>query len=197
WMPSVGAIYVNPGIFAYVYFLGLPVIVNLGLFTAPFGDGLNAPPSNEDIGRVAAAVLVHPDDHIGRSYRPTGPALVSPRDAAAAMGRVLGRRVTYRPSTMSAFLKAGTALGISPFDLASIRHYANEIAGGTFAVGAPTHHVEELTGRPAEDFETIARRYFAEPSLVIPGLQVGSKGKTLAFLIKMMLTPVPDLDRWE
>ncbi|HZS58175.1 MAG TPA: NmrA family NAD(P)-binding protein [Gemmatimonadaceae bacterium] len=197
WMPSVDAIYVNPGIFAYVYFLGIPVIVNLGIFTAPFGEGLNAPPSNEDIGRVAAAVLAHPDDHIGRSYRPTGPALISPRDAAAAMARVLGRRVTYRPSTINAFLKAGTALGISPFDLASIRHYANEIAGGTFAVGAPTHHVEELTGRPAEDFETIARRYFAEPSLVVPGLQVGSKRKTLAFLMKMMLTPVPDLDRWE
>ncbi|HKD42880.1 MAG TPA: NmrA family NAD(P)-binding protein, partial [Myxococcaceae bacterium] len=48
WMPSVDAIHVNPGLFAYVYFLGLPAIVHFGMFMAPFGEGLNAPPSNED-----------------------------------------------------------------------------------------------------------------------------------------------------
>ena len=44
---------------------------------------------------------------------------------------------------------------MSPFDLASVRYYFEELAGGTFATGAPTDHVEELTGRVPEDFETI------------------------------------------
>lgn len=197
WIPSVDAVFVNPGIFAYVYFLSLPAIVHFGLFTAPFGDGLNAPPSSEDIGRVAAAVLARPERHVGRSYRPTGPALISPHDAAASMARALGRRVTYKPATMRSFLKAGAALGVPPFALASMRHYVQEIAGGTFAAGAPTGHVEEVTGRPAEDFDTIARRYLAEPSLVAPGLRAGSKLEAIAFLVRMMLARVPDLDRWE
>jgi uncharacterized protein YbjT (DUF2867 family) len=197
WMPSVDAIHVNPGIFAYVYFLGLAAIVHFGMFTAPFGEGLNAPPSNEDIGRVAAAVLASPEGRIGKSFRPTGPALVSPHDAAAAMGKALGRPVRYAPSSLKQFLKAATALGVSPFELTNIRHYAQEIAGGTFAVGAPTDHVEMLTGRPAEDFETIARRYLKQPDLIVPGLRAGTKLDAFLFLARMMFTRVPNLDRWD
>ena len=52
WMPSVDVIHINPGIFAFVYLLGLPMITHFGLLMAPFGDGRNAPPSNEDIARV-------------------------------------------------------------------------------------------------------------------------------------------------
>ncbi|HWL87287.1 MAG TPA: NmrA family NAD(P)-binding protein [Polyangiaceae bacterium] len=197
WMPSVDAIFVNPGLFAYVYFLGLPAIVHFGLLTAPFGEGLNAPPSNEDIGRVASAVLAHPEGRIGKSFRPTGPALISPGDAAASMGRALGRRVVYKQATMHAFSKAAIASGVTPFELASIRRYLEELAGGTFATGAPTGHVEELTGRPADDFDTVARRYFAEPSLIAPGMHTGSKFEAIAFLVRMMFARVPDLDRWE
>jgi uncharacterized protein YbjT (DUF2867 family) len=197
WMPSVDVIHVNPGIFAYVYFLGLPAIMHFGMFVAPLGEGLNAPPSNEDIGRVAAALLANPRGRIGKSFRPTGPVLISPHDAAAAMGRALGRPVRYVPSSMKQFLKAATALGVSTFELTSIRHYLQEIAGGAFAVGAPTDHVEMLTGRPAEDIETIARRYLEQPDLIIPGLRAGTKLGAFLFLARMMLTRVPDFARWE
>jgi len=197
WMPSVDAIHVNPGIFAYVYFLGLASIVHFGMLMAPFGEGLNAPPSNEDIGRVAAALLANPEGRIGKSYRPTGPALISAHDAAAAMGRALGRRVRYVPSTIPQFVKAATALGVSPFELTNIRHYLQEIAGGTFAIGAPTDHVEMLTGRPAEDFETIARRYIQKPDLIAPGLRAGTKLGAIFFLVRMLLTRAPDFERWD
>jgi hypothetical protein len=197
WMPSVDVIYVNPGIFAFTYFLGLRAIVNFGVLTLPYGEGRNAPPSNEDIGRVAAAVLASPEGKAGKYYRPTGPALITPHDAAAAMSRALGRRVVYKAASIKSFMKAASALGVSTWELSSIRHYAAEVAGGTYAVGAPTGHVEELTGRPAEDFESIARRYFAEPDRVTPGLTAGSKLDGLAFLARMMLARAPDCDRWE
>ena len=197
WMPSVDAIHVNPGLFAYVYFLGLPAIVHFGMFMAPFGEGLNAPPSNEDIGRVAAALLANPEGRVGKSFRPTGPALISPHAAAAAMGKALGRRVRYVPSSMKQFLKAATAQGVPPFELANIRHYLPELAGGTYAAGAPTDHVEMLTGRPAEDIETIARRYIKQPDLIAPGLRAGTKLGAFLFLARMMFTRVPDFDRWE
>ena len=197
WMPSVDVIHVNPGIFAYVYFLGLAPILHFGMLTFPFGEGLNAPPSNEDIGRVAAAVLASPAGRIGKSFRPTGPALISPHDAAAAMGKALGRKVRYVPSSLKQYLKAATALGVSPFELTNMRHYAQEMAGGTYAIGAPTDHVEMLTGRPAEDFETIARRYLKQPELIVPGLRAGTKLGAVLSLVRMMFTRVPNFDRWD
>ncbi len=94
------------------------------------------------------------------------------------------------------FLKAATAQGVSAFEIAHIGFYFEEIRGGTYAVGAPTDHVQEICGRPPESFETIARRYIAQPDLIFPGLRAGTKLEALAFMVKMMLTRAPDLDRW-
>jgi NAD(P)H dehydrogenase (quinone) len=197
WMPSVDVIHVNPGLFAFTYFFGLRAIVHFGMLMGPFGEGKNAPPSNEDVGRVAAAVLARPEGRIGKCYRPTGPQLITAQDAAAAMSRALGRRVVYKPASLTSFLKAAIAGGIPPFELANTRHYVAELAGGAFAVGAPTGHVEELTGRPAEDFESIARRYLADPDLIAPGMRAGTRLGAFAFLARMLFTRVPDFDRWE
>ena len=198
WMPTVDVIYVNPGPFAFVYLLSLPMIVHLGMLPLPFGNGLNAPPSNEDIGRVAARLLADPGPHVGKCYRPTGPTLVSPQDVAEILTGVVGRKVKYQDIPLKMFIKAATAQGLATtFDIASIRYYAQDLRGGTFAIGAPTTHVEEITGAPPESFETIARRYVARPDLILPGLQTGTKFSTLAFMLKMMLTRSPDLDRWE
>ena len=198
WMPTVDVIYVNPGLFAFLYLLSLPMIVHLGMLPLPFGDGLNAPPSNEDIGRVAAGLLADPAPHVGKCYRPTGPELVSPTDVAEILTGVVGRKVKYQDIPLKMFLKAATAQGLATiFDIASIRYCAQDLRGGTFAVGAPTTHVEEITGTPPESFETIARKYIAQPDLIVPGLRAGTKLGTLAFMLKMMLTRAPDLDRWE
>ena len=96
WMPSVDVVHINPGLFGVMYLLGLPAIAHFGQFMAPFGDGLNAPPSNEDIARVATGVLADPATHIGKTYRPTGPELISPQDVAGTLGHVLGRKVSYK-----------------------------------------------------------------------------------------------------
>src|SRR5262249_8403726 len=97
----------------------------------PFGEGLNAPPSNEDIGRVATAVLANPEGRIGKTFRPTGPTLISPHDAAAAMGKALGRAVRYVPNSLKQFTQAATATTVSPFDLASMRDNEQALAGCT------------------------------------------------------------------
>jgi len=197
WMPTVDIIYVNPGIFAFMYLFGLPAIVHFGMLVGPWGDGLNAPPSSEDIGSVAAGVLAEPSPHIGKCYRPTGPKLISPHDVAAVLTDVVGRKVKYQDVSIKMFLKAATAQGVSAFEIAHLRFYFEELRGGTYAVGAPTDHVQEICGRPPEPFETIARRYIAQPDLIAPGLRAGTKLGALAFIVKMMLTRAPDLDRWE
>lgn len=197
WMPSVGVIHLNPGLFAFTYLLGLPAIVHLGKLMLPFGDGLNAPPSNEDIGHVAAELVANPDTRIGRSFRPTGPEAITPQQAADTLGRVLGRNVTYQHTSVKMFAKAAAALGSPTFEITNVRHYAAELAGGTFAIGAPSGHVEELCGRPSEDFETIARRYVANPELITPGLSAGSRLGAIALLARIARTRIPDLDTWD
>lgn len=197
WMPTVDVIHLNPGLFAFTYFFGLPAAAHFGRLMLPFGEGLNAPPSNEDIASVAAAVLAQPEGHIGRFYRPTGPRLLSGYDAAEIVGRLLGRPVRYQDVPTWMFAKAAKAQGFSNFEIAQLRHYAQEIRGGTYEVGAPTDHVEQVCGRPAEDFETTARRYIRNPWLVHPRLKTGSKREAVQLMLKTMLTRVPDLDRWE
>src|SRR6201997_668242 len=85
--PDVGHTIVNPGFFADDYMVMMRSAANLGVFPWVFGDSRNAPPSNEDIARVAVAALIDPKRHAGRRYRPTGPELLGAED----MGRAIGR----------------------------------------------------------------------------------------------------------
>ncbi len=197
WMPSVDVVHINPGLFGVMYLLGLPAIAHFGQFMAPFGDGLNAPPSNEDIARVATGVLADPAAHIGKTYRPTGPELISPQDIAGILGNVLGRKVSYKDVPYKTFSKAAVAQGFQLFDIAQLRHYAADLRSGAFAVGGPTNHVLEVSGQAPEDFETMARRYINDPSRIYPAVKIGTKAQAIGFLLKMLATKAPDLDAWE
>lgn len=192
WMPDVGVIHLNPGIFAYTYHLTLPITRRLGILPLPFGRGQNAPVSERDIGRCAAALLDRPATYVGTSWRPTGPQLLDGDDVARILSRVLERPVRYQPTSITMFAKAARAQGFADFDTFNVRHYAEEVAQGAFAVGAPTDHVARLTGDPAEPFEQTARRYAADVSLVAPNLREVSYLGALAFLLRTMLTPAPD-----
>jgi uncharacterized protein YbjT (DUF2867 family) len=197
WMPSVDVIHLNPGLFAFVYLLGLPAIVHFGMFMAPFGEGRNAPPSNEDIARVAVGTLTNPGPHIGESYRPTGPEMLSPHDIARILGTILGRKVKYQDASINLFIKAAKGLGFPEFEISQMRYYAEELRGGAYEVGGVTNHVELVTGQKPESFEQIARRYLKNPSLIHPKLTSGGKLDALAFIFRMMLSRVPNLDQWE
>lgn len=197
WMPTVNTVHVNPGLFAFPYFFGLPAAAHFGTLLLPFGEGLNAPPSNEDIAAVVAEILTNPEPHVGRTYRPTGPRLLSGHDAAVEIGRALGREVRYRDVPTPLFLKAAKAQGFGDFELSHFRHYADEVRGGTYAKNAPNDHVELVTGRPAEEFEVTARRYVSHPELVQNGLAIGNRVGALGAMIRTILTRLPDLDRWE
>ena len=196
WMPSVDVIYLNPGLFAFMYMLTLPVTANLGILPLPFGAGENAPPANEDIARVAAAVLMNPEPHLGKTYRPTSSRLLSTDEIAGIFGRILDRNVRYRNVSTANFTKAARAQGVSPFEISQIAYYADELRNGAFALGAPTNHVEEVTGTPAESFEETARRYIANPFLIDPRLKVPGVFGALGFVMKALMTPSLDIDKY-
>ncbi|MDD5028740.1 MAG: NmrA family NAD(P)-binding protein [Rhodoferax sp.] len=197
WMPSVDVIHINPGLFAFVYLLGLPAIVHFGMLAGPFGDGSNAPPSNEDIASVAVGALSDPAPHIGKCYRPTGPELLTAHDIAAILTGVVGRKVKYQNVPERMFVKAAIAQGFPLFETSQVRHYLAELRQGAFAVGAPTDHVQEVGMRTPENFESIARRYVKQLSLIHSHLSIGTRLGALGFMLRMLGTRVPDLDGWE
>jgi NAD(P)H dehydrogenase (quinone) len=193
-IPGVAHTIVNPGFFADDYMVTMGSCAHLGIFPWIFGNSRNAPPSNEDIARVAVAALMDPARHAGKSYRPTGPELLGADDMAKAIGRAVGRSVKVVPTPAWLFMKAARMSGY-PIDLFSgIRYYIDDHKRGAFEVGAPTTDVLDVTGRPAEDFETIARR-----SAALPRNQ-RTLGNWLRELVQFILGPLGpgfDLDRYD
>jgi NAD(P)H dehydrogenase (quinone) len=86
-----------------------------------------------------------------------------PAMMAAVIGHVVGHKVRHVKTPLWMFYKAAKAQGLVPILLSGLRHYFQDHDRGAFAVSAPNDTIRELTGKDAEDFETIARRHAALP----------------------------------
>ncbi|PZS31783.1 MAG: NAD(P)-dependent oxidoreductase [Pseudonocardiales bacterium] len=117
-----------------------------GVIRGPAGDGVLAPVSRDDVADVAAAVLLDPAGHTGRTYQLTGPALISLADAAAGLSRVTGREVSYLAETLEDAYASRASLGAPDWEVAGwVSSYA-AIASGELAV--VTDDVERVAGHP-------------------------------------------------
>lgn len=197
-LPDTAHVAVIPGYFADNYLQLMPLASQLGLFPFPTGAGRNAPPSNEDIARVAVAALLDPHRHHGKAYRPTGPTLMDAKDIANAMGEALGRKIIHIDAPIWLFMKAvrlsAKRLGADMFYQSSLRHTLPEQKLGSWAEGAPTTHVRDVAGVEPEDFLTIARRYAQHP------LAQRTPANLVRQFTEFMITPfVPQhrLDRFD
>jgi uncharacterized protein YbjT (DUF2867 family) len=163
-LEGVAVTILNPGFFADNYLrVGLGMAAQLGLYANFVGDSKNAPPSNADMGRVAAAVLIGPDRHAGRRYRVTGPELIGVHEIVAALSKALGRKVRAIDAPEWLLDKVAAYRGESRLDIAVLHYYLEDHRQGAFAFGAPTDVVLEVTGRPAESFEATVRGYEERP----------------------------------
>ena len=160
-LPGTAVTTINVGFFADNEMQVLAFAAQFGLLPLPYGAGRNAPPSNEDIAAVIAEILARPEGHAGKTYRPTGPTLLSPQDIAATLAKVLGHSVRYINIPFWSMSKVMSGMGFSAYVIAQFQQYTREYQQNTFAVNAPTDVVRTITGGEPEDFETIARRYAA------------------------------------
>ena len=191
--PGVAHTIVNPGFFADSYLVTIGLASHLGIFPWMYGKSRNAPPSNEDIARVAVATLTDPARHAGKSYRPTGPELVGAEEMATAIGRAVGRPVRVVPTPIWLFMKAARMAGMSIDVMSNVRYYIDDHRRGAFELGAPTTDVLDITGRSPENFETIARRYAAQPR---NQQTLGNRVRELAQFMIAPLSPGFNLDRY-
>jgi NAD(P)H dehydrogenase (quinone) len=192
WAAGVGVITINPGWFADNYMAALEPISQFGLMALPLGSGLNAPPSNTDIARVVVGALSDPAPYIGKTFRPTGPKLLSPEEIAITFGKVLRRKVRYQNAPMSLFLKFGRSIGLSDFVLTQLYFFLLDYQRGSFGVGAPTDAVREVGGSEPEDFETIVRHYVARSPFAKKTIAL--QAKAAWNLARALTTPAPNLD---
>lgn len=163
-LPGIAHTIVNPGMFADNFLRVLDFAALLGLFPILMGDSQCAPVSNEDIARTVVAVLENPERHVGKTYRPTGPQLLSGKDMAKIAAKVVGHSVLPLKLPLWMFLKVARQQRVDPFQISVLRHYIEDNKNGGFSFeGGVTSVVEDLTGTPAESFETTARRYAALP----------------------------------
>jgi NAD(P)H dehydrogenase (quinone) len=190
WIPDVGVITVDPGFFADNYFAALETMAHFGLMAIPLGTGLNAPPSNEDVARVIVGALIDPAPHVGKTYRPTGPELLSPDEIAAAIGKVLGRRVRYQDAPIKLFLKVAKSLAIPSFVIEQLFWFLRDYQRNSFGVGAPTDVVLNVGGAAPESFEQIARRYVAASDF--SKRTAGTMFRAIGNLAKGLATSAPD-----
>jgi hypothetical protein len=197
-LPDTAHVAVDPGYFADNYLRLLPIAAQLGVLPLPADGGRNAPPSNEDIARVAVGALLDPHRHDGRAYRPTGPTLLSSADIADAMGEALGRRVRHIDSPPWMFMRAlrvnAKRLGADLYFQSSLRNYLPESGLGVWEFGGPTTHVRDVAGVEPEDFLTIARRYVGGPDT---RRTAGSLVRQLWNMMLIGVVPMHRLDRFD
>ena len=157
--------------------------------------GKNAPPSNEDIGLVAAHILKAPEGHVDKTYRITGREILTADQMASVIGKVIGRKVkaTMLPEKMiSKVLKAS---GVSQMDSSQVLYYIKEGYKGTRTKNAPTNVVRDIVGKEADDFETITRRYLGSQPMAKQTL--ANKIRAVFFMIKAMLSPTWNMEKFE
>lgn len=145
---SVPIVHLRPTYFAQ--WLILPwvrdVIVDKGVVDLPFGEGRHAPIAAEDQARLIATILADPAAHIGRTYTLHGPTELSQQGIAEAISGVLGRTITYRPSTIETYRERLKKYGRPEFLVQHLVAVAVDYQNGIFS--GEDKIIAEVTGQP-------------------------------------------------
>ncbi len=183
----------NPGLFGFVYFLTPEPLAQFGMLP-DFGE--NAPPSNEDIGQVAAHILNDPAAHRDKTYRVTGKEVLSAQQMAQIISNVLKRKVKVAQLSEKMILKVMKASGLPKRDASQVRYYIKEgHHAKVWSQNAPTSVVRDIVGKEADDFETLVRTYLLPHPMAKQTFT--NKLKALKLMVRAVFTKSWDLEAYE
>lgn len=140
-------------------FFLVPEIAATGGFASSAGAGQIGMVDSRDVAAVAAVVAAHPADHAGRTYRLSGPELITYAQVAAVLSERLGRTVTFRASSREEDEAALVAMGL-PQPVAAM----NALALSLWAEGDAewlSEDLPSLLGRPARSYGQFATDHAA------------------------------------
>ena len=195
-IPGVAHTVFNPGMFAHNFLRTIDFAALLGIYPVLAKQGKTAPISYEDMARTASVLLTEgPDRHAGKSYRPTGPKLLDSREMGEIVAKAVGHGVVPIDMPIWLLAKVARQQGVDPFEISSIRFYMQDMREGTFEFeGGVTNVVEDLTGKPAESFETTAQRYAALP---FAKQTMGNRFKAFINFNLIPFYPGYNFDKWD
>jgi len=130
-----------------------PQAIRTGQWIGGAGDGAVGFVAKRDCAATAAAVLTG-EGHEGAIYEITGPELLSHRQASALAAELAGKPIDYvvppdaPPAAIGQAEDEQAATWIGPFTLADLSTFDDAVRAGYYAIC--THHVEMITGRPAQ-----------------------------------------------
>ena len=131
-----------------------------GVIRGPAGQGRLGAVSRDDVGDVAAAVLLAEGEaaalHHGRTYELTGPEALTMAEAAEVISRAVGHPVSYHPETLDEAYASRASYGAPAYELEGWVTSYTAIAAGELA--AVTGDVAKLAGHPAVGLEEMMRR---------------------------------------
>jgi uncharacterized protein YbjT (DUF2867 family) len=136
-----------------------PAIAQTSSFGSSAGKGRSGLVDARDVAAVAAEIAAAPAGHAGRTYRVTGPELVSNYDVAAILSKLLGRTITYQELTFEENKDAMIRAGV-PRQIAEMDAQAFSLTAGGDAEWV-TDDVPSILSRPARSFEQFAADYAA------------------------------------
>jgi NAD(P)H dehydrogenase (quinone) len=116
-----------------------------GVIRGSAGDGVVGAVARADVARVAARVLLAPDEHTGQTYELTGREALSLADAARIISEVTGRETTYLPETIEEAYASRASSGAPDWQVDAWVSTYTAIAADELALVTDT--VERLTGR--------------------------------------------------
>lgn len=189
---GLNVVYFVPGYFADNVFVLTQNILQLGLFTNPFGSGKNPWISIGDMARCIAALLKNPKPYFGQKLFPTGPRSISPTEMTETFTKVRGKKVWKINIPDWLYFKAGMMtgkeFGFDNYAIVQSTFYNRQMQMNRFDI-EPTNVVKQLTGKEPEDFETITRQYFE--SSLYKKRTLSSWLKTFIKFNKIPFTKVP------
>jgi uncharacterized protein YbjT (DUF2867 family) len=134
-----------------------PAIANTDSFSTATGNGRIGHIDGRDVAAVAAHIAASPSAHVGKTYWPTGPEVLSGTDVATVLTQALGRTITFQPITFElqkrAMITAGLPEAIAEDNATAVALMADGDLDYT------TDDVPSILGRPARTFEQFAADY--------------------------------------
>ena len=134
-----------------------PAIKKNGGFGSSAGLGRMGMIDVRDVAAVAAEIAASPASHVAKTYKLTGPRLLTYSDVAAILSKILGRSVSYHELSFEEDKYAMIHAGL-PQEVAQMNaQFFGMVADGD--TDWLSEDVPSLLGRPARSFEEFATDY--------------------------------------
>ncbi|GAA4590373.1 NAD(P)H-binding protein [Planotetraspora phitsanulokensis] len=128
-----------------------------GVLYMPVGEGTSSPVAAEDQGRAIAALLLHPEEHIGTTIPLSGPVEMGHEQMAAELTEALGRKIVFENPPMAEYAAHLEAAGVPPYGVAHITGAMLDYQNGRMS-GADDN-IEKLTDRRSMTVGEYARAH--------------------------------------